>query len=167
MSLRSSLLQTPLGFMLALADEKALYLLEFVDAPDLQDRVDKLTKGKSLTGSNSLLLLLEQQLRYYFNGSLREFDLPLHYTGTPFQQSVWEALRKIPFGSVCSYKDVATVLGRPTAVRAVARANSQNFFPLLVPCHRVINANGKLGGYSSGIWRKQWLIDHEVNTNPQ
>jgi O-6-methylguanine DNA methyltransferase len=167
MILRSSLLQTPLGFMLALADEKALYLLEFLDAPGLQGKVAKLTQGKTLTESNSPLLLLEEQLSHYFNGTLREFTVALHYTGTPFQQSVWGALRTIPFGSTCSYKDIASALGRPTAVRAVARANSQNFFPLLIPCHRVINANGKLGGYSSGTWRKQWLIDHEVNTNPQ
>ena len=150
--------------MLALADETELYLLEFTDARGLKDKVDKLTKGeKREVGHTPPLVMLEEQLKAYFAGSLREFTIPLHRLGTPFQQSVWETLCHIPFGTTCSYKDIASLLGRPTAVRAVARANSQNVFPLLIPCHRVIQASGQLCGYSSGVWRKKWLLEHEQN----
>ena len=101
------------------------------------------------------------ELHRYFDGELHEFKTPIAWVGTKFQRQVWEALRRIPFGETRSYTQLAGAVGRPTAVRAVAQANGANPLALIVPCHRVINANGKLGGYGGGLSRKAWLIQHE------
>jgi O-6-methylguanine DNA methyltransferase len=87
--------------------------------------------------------------------------MPLAPAGTDFQQRVWQVLRTIPFASTRSYAEQAIAIGQPTATRAVARANGDNPIAIIVPCHRVIGANGKLTGYGGGLWRKQWLLDHE------
>jgi methylated-DNA-[protein]-cysteine S-methyltransferase len=102
-----------------------------------------------------------QQLTAYFAGALTEFDLPLQMQGTTFQQSVWEALKTIPYGRTMSYGELAQQLGQPKASRAVGLANGRNPVSIIVPCHRVIGANGKLTGYGGGIERKQWLLNHE------
>ena len=104
---------------------------------------------------------VERQLREYFQGKRTEFDLRLHPKGTPFQQSVWKALMKIPCGQTRSYGEIATAVGRPTAVRAVGLANGRNPLPIVVPCHRVIGASGKLVGYGGGLHVKQALLDRE------
>ena len=98
------------------------------------------------------------QLAAYFAGGLREFDLPLTATGTPFQQLVWAALRKVPYGTTCTYADLASSIGRPTAVRAVGAANGRNPICLVVPCHRVVGAGGALTGYAGGLGRKAYLL---------
>lgn len=103
----------------------------------------------------------KQQLSAYFAGRLTEFDLPLQLRGTPFQQRVWEALQTIPYGTVLSYGELANKIGQPNASRAVGLANGRNPVSIVVPCHRVIGANGKLTGYGGGIERKQWLLNHE------
>lgn len=103
----------------------------------------------------------KQQLTAYFSGSLTEFDLPLQLQGTPFQQRVWEALKTIPYGRTMSYGELAQTIGQPNASRAVGLANGRNPLSIVVPCHRVIGANGKLTGYGGGIERKQWLLNHE------
>jgi methylated-DNA-[protein]-cysteine S-methyltransferase len=103
----------------------------------------------------------ERQLREYFRGKRTEFDLPLHPKGTPFQLAVWKALAEIPYGQTRSYGDVARAVGRPAAVRAVGLANGRNPLPIVVPCHRVIGANGKLVGYGGGLAVKQALLDRE------
>ena len=108
--------------------------------------------------------LLEQaraQLAEYFAGERRHFDLPLEPRGTPFQREVWSALRGIPFGATRSYAEMAAALGRPSASRAVGGANGRNPLSIVVPCHRVIGANGALTGYAGGIARKEWLLRHE------
>jgi O-6-methylguanine DNA methyltransferase len=118
--------------------------------------------GVSLVpGSNRWLTALEAQLGEYFAGKRRDFDLPLRYPGTPFQEKVWSALLKIPYGTTCSYKDVAQKVGSPGAVRAVGTANGMNRIAIVIPCHRVVNANGDLGGYGGGLWRKRLLLDLE------
>ena len=101
------------------------------------------------------------QLRAYFAGELRRFELPLAFGGTPFQQRVWRTLCEIPYGETISYGELARRIGRPTASRAVGLANGQNPISIVVPCHRVIGANGSLTGYGGGLERKRWLLAHE------
>jgi methylated-DNA-[protein]-cysteine S-methyltransferase len=103
----------------------------------------------------------KEQLTAYFAGNLTEFDLPLQMAGTNFQKRVWEALKTIPYGITISYGKLAQEIGQPNASRAVGLANGQNPISIIVPCHRVIGANGKLTGYGGGIERKQWLVHHE------
>jgi methylated-DNA-[protein]-cysteine S-methyltransferase len=110
---------------------------------------------------DSFLKTAVEQLKAYFAGRLREFDLTLAPAGTPFQQSVWDALLGIPYGKTASYKDIAAVVGNPKAVRAVGAANGRNPLPILIPCHRVIGANGKLVGYAGGLDIKERLLTLE------
>jgi AraC family transcriptional regulator, regulatory protein of adaptative response / methylated-DNA-[protein]-cysteine methyltransferase len=162
--LKASCLDTPLGPMMAIADEEALYLLEFVDRRGLEYEVKCLrlkTKSEIIPGHTASSRSIENELNQYFDGRLTEFKTPLFFLGSLFQKRVWEELQKIPFGETRSYSDIAAAIGKPTACRAVARANSANQLAIIVPCHRVINANGDLGGYSAGVTRKQLLIDRE------
>ena len=102
-----------------------------------------------------------RQLEEYFKGQRQKFDVSLVLEGTDFQKAVWRQLQKIPFGETASYGDVARAIDRPKAYRAVGNANNKNPVPLIIPCHRVIGSDGKLVGFGGGIWRKQWLLDHE------
>jgi methylated-DNA-[protein]-cysteine S-methyltransferase len=102
-----------------------------------------------------------KQLEDYFKGRRLKFNVPLQLEGTAFQIAVWRQLEKIPFGQTASYGDVARAIDRPKAYRAVGNANNKNPIPLIIPCHRVIGSNGQLVGFGGGIWRKQWLLDHE------
>ena len=159
-----AVLDTPLGPMLAIGDEKALYLLEFVDRRGLEReiaRLSKKTQSAITPGSSPPILSIEKELSAYFKGKLTEFTTPLFYFDSSFQKKVWEELKKIPFGQTRSYSDLAQMIGQPTARRAVARANSSNQLAIIIPCHRVINANGQLGGYAGGLSRKQRLLEHE------
>ena len=113
------------------------------------------------------LRLAAEELRAYFAGDLRTFSVPLRLAGTDFQRRVWAALRAIPFGQVRSYGEVAAAIGRPGAARAVGMANARNPVAVIVPCHRVIAAGGRLGGYSAGLWRKRWLLRHEGHMLPE
>ncbi|XGA80962.1 methylated-DNA--[protein]-cysteine S-methyltransferase [Halomonas sp. CH40] len=111
--------------------------------------------------SHPLLERCWEQLEAFFKGQRQAFDIPLAAEGTPFQQQVWAALREIPFGETASYGAIASALGKPTASRAVGMANGRNPLPIIVPCHRVIGANGQLTGYSGGLACKRWLLEHE------
>ena len=102
-----------------------------------------------------------RQLAEYFKGRRQKFSIPLLLEGTDFQKAVWRQLQKIPFGQTASYGDVARAIGSPKAFRAVGNANNKNPIPLIIPCHRVIGSDGKLVGFGGGIWRKEWLLDHE------
>jgi methylated-DNA-[protein]-cysteine S-methyltransferase len=106
----------------------------------------------------------EEELEAYFAGELKEFTLPLRLHGTPFQRSVWDRLRKIPYGQTRTYGELADALGNPTASRAVGLANGRNPVGIIVPCHRVVGANGSLTGYGGGLDRKQRLLDFESGT---
>jgi AraC family transcriptional regulator, regulatory protein of adaptative response / methylated-DNA-[protein]-cysteine methyltransferase len=162
--LKASWLDTPLGPMIAIADEQALYLLEFVDRRGLEREVERLRqkiKSTIIPGSTQPISSIESELIQYFNGKLREFKTPLFFLGSPFQKCVWEELIKIPYGQTRSYLDLASAIGKPSAFRAVAQANGANQFAIIIPCHRVINTNGELGGYGGGLMRKKWLINHE------
>lgn len=108
-----------------------------------------------------LLYTCRQQLEEYFNKTRREFDFPVQQPGTPFQQSVWQQLTTIPFGETITYLALAKRLGNVKSIRAAGTANGRNNLAIVVPCHRVIGSGGSLVGYAGGLWRKQWLLDHE------
>ncbi len=155
---------TPLGPMLAGATDEGICLLEFFDRRMLQTQLEKLRKlldAVPLLGSNEHLERLSVQLGEYFEGKRTDFDLQLVLPGTPFQQNVWAALRRIPYATTYSYKKLAELLDNPGAVRAVGRANGQNRVAILVPCHRVIGERGELAGYGGGVWRKRYLLNLE------
>ena len=102
-----------------------------------------------------------KQLEEYFNGQRKSFELPLAFTGTDFQKSVWEILQTVPFGATSTYGQIAHQLNNPKSVRAVGQANGKNPISIVVPCHRIVGSNGKLTGYGGGLWRKKWLLAHE------
>src|SRR5262245_25506912 len=162
--LAASWIETPLGPMLAIAGDEGLELLEFVDRRALETELRELGrkwKRAIVPGDHPILERTAHQLREYFAGARREFDISLRLQGSPFQIAAWKALCDIPYGETRSYADMARALGKPGAVRAIGRANGQNRLCLVVPCHRVIQADGSLCGYGGGRWRKQWLLDHE------
>jgi AraC family transcriptional regulator of adaptative response/methylated-DNA-[protein]-cysteine methyltransferase len=164
--LKTSWLDTPLGPMLAIANEHALYLLEFVDRRGLEREVERLRQKAKLAivpGTTQAIRSIESELKEYFAGTLKQFKTPLFLFGTPFQLRVWEELQKIPYGETRSYSDIATEIKKPSAFRAVAMANGANQLAIVIPCHRVININGDMGGYGGGLARKEWLINLEKN----
>jgi AraC family transcriptional regulator of adaptative response/methylated-DNA-[protein]-cysteine methyltransferase len=157
-------LLTPLGPMIAGATDEGVCLLEFSDRRMLElqlRRVGKHFRQTPVPGKNEMLERLENELERYFAGDLDAFTVPITAPGTPFQQQVWDGLMRIPYGETRSYAEQAAAIGRPTAVRAVARANGDNRMAIVIPCHRVIGADGKLTGYGGGLWRKQFLLDLE------
>jgi len=113
------------------------------------------------TAETALIKKAARQLTEYFGGKRKEFDLPLVLHGTDFQRSVWKALRSIPFGETRSYKDIAVIVGRPLAARAIGMSNNRNPIAIIVPCHRVIGHNGSLVGYAGGLHLKKYLLDLE------
>jgi AraC family transcriptional regulator of adaptative response/methylated-DNA-[protein]-cysteine methyltransferase len=156
---------TPLGLMMIGAFDEKLCLLEFCDRRMLHtelDQLQKLFKGVLMTAHCPLFDQVKQQMDEYFAGTRKEFDLPLHFAGTPFQQQVWQALMTIPYGKTRSYIAQARSIHKPEAVRAVARANGMNRISIIIPCHRVIGEDGSLTGYGGGLERKQWLLNHEA-----
>lgn len=157
-------IETPLGAMFAGAVEQGVCLLEFTDRRMLETELKCLSKILNATiiqGHNVHFDLLSQQLNEYFEGKRKEFTVPLFTPGSLFQQSVWEELQRIPYGTTRSYKQQAIALKRPEAIRAVANANGMNRISILIPCHRVIGEDGHLTGYGGGLWRKKWLLDME------
>jgi len=120
-------------------------------------------QGHFELGDTPLLQRAVGQLKEYFAGQRKDFDLPLNPAGTPFQQKVWSALSAIPYASTCSYKEVALKIGHPQAFRAVGGANNRNPIMVIIPCHRVIGSNGKLVGYGGGLEVKDWLLQLEQN----
>ncbi len=164
--LRAEWLDTPLGPMIVICSEEAVYLTEFTVRKNLTGQFEKLLKVYDrpiLPGRTTVTDKVETQIRAYFEGNLQSFDLPLHPTGTDFQRKVWDALCDIPFGQTRSYGELAVAIGNEKAFRAVASSNAKNGLAIIIPCHRVINTGGQLGGYAGGLDKKQWLLDHEAN----
>lgn len=160
-ALVASWLDTPLGGMIAVTDQRSLHLLEFTDRKGLAKELRRLSGvagGRIGLGRTAVGDLAEAQLGRYFSGDSGAFDVPLTLHGTPFLREVWTALCRIPPGTTVSYGELAARLGRPKAARAVARAVGSNQIAVIVPCHRVIGADGSLTGYAGGLWRKQALI---------
>lgn len=163
--LKQSYIKTPVGKMVVLVDDTAMYLLEFVFRKGLEAEIARLLKKTKRTlsaGRTSITDLIEQEVQSYFAGKLQKFVTPIVLVGSSFQQFVWNGLRAIPFGTTFSYKEMARSLGRPTAYRGVARANATNHLALVIPCHRVIASSGRLGGYAGGVECKEWLLAHEA-----
>lgn len=160
-------LDTPLGPMLAIADETALLLLEFIDRRGLERELELLRRSLNaaiLPGETAPLSAIADELGAWFAGRQPDFRTPLRLAGTPFQNQVWSALRQIPPGTTTSYSILAERVGRPGAARAVATANGANRLAIIVPCHRVVRGSGELAGYAGGVWRKRWLIAHEARS---
>lgn len=163
-NLKMSYIDTPLGQMVAISDDNALYLLEFVDNSNLEFKVKQIvnkTKSNLVLEDSEPINLIRTELNQYFAGTLKEFKTPIVLLGTEFQKTVWQELKEVPYGQTRSYANIATLIKRPSAFRAVAQANSSNYMPIIIPCHRIINSNGKLCGYSGGIAHKKWLLVHE------
>lgn len=167
--LRAAWTETALGPMLALADNEALHLLEFVDRRGLEKELESMRRhGYSVVpGQTTVTQHLQKELDLYFQGQLTEFTTPLFLHGSEFQRAVLKELLRIPYADTRSYGEQASRLGRPQAVRAVARANGRNQLAIIVPCHRVLGANGDLTGYSGGLARKSHLLDLEKRSQGQ
>jgi AraC family transcriptional regulator of adaptative response/methylated-DNA-[protein]-cysteine methyltransferase len=167
--LRCAPISTPLGPMIAIADDHALHLLEFMDRKALPTELKRLserTPGGLGFGRTKPHAMIANELEDYFKGRLRNFRAPVKLHGSPFTQAVWRELQAIPMGQTRSYSQLAAQLGRPSAVRAVARANGDNQLALIIPCHRVIGADGSLTGYGGGLHRKRALLDLEQQAAP-
>lgn len=162
----TSTIKTPLGDMFCAATSKGVCLLSFFNSKHLQKQIEKVQNffnAEAIPAHNQYFECLQKELNEYFKGLRKEFTIPLQLVGTPFQQNVWKILQLIPYGEKISYKDEAKLLKKPDASRAVANANGQNLISILIPCHRIIQSNGKLGGYSSGIDKKEFLLNLESN----
>lgn len=164
-------MDSPIGPLVLAATEQGLCNIHFGGLDDSLETLKDWSK-RQLADSNGVLVpasagdhpILKEafnQLQAYFESKLRSFDVPLHMAGTPFQLKVWEALRAVPYGETCTYKDIALAIGQPGAMRAVGGANNRNPVPIIVPCHRVIGAGGKLVGYGGGLPIKVALLDLE------
>ncbi|WP_316803810.1 methylated-DNA--[protein]-cysteine S-methyltransferase [Pedobacter nototheniae] len=143
----ASTIESPVGKLTIFADEEAVYEISFEG------------KDAGLIEENGLTVKAAGQLKAYFEGNLQIFNFPMKQKGTEFQQEVWQNLLKIPYGVTTSYAKFSE--HKPLAIRAIASANGKNNLAIVVPCHRVIGSNGKLVGYAGGLWRKQWLLQHE------
>jgi methylated-DNA-[protein]-cysteine S-methyltransferase len=152
-----TMIESPIGPLLLLADGEALTGI-YLDSERGARRPDELGDADP---EHPVLAAAVEQLTAYFAGDRDDFDLPLAARGTDFQRTVWDALTEIPYGDTISYGELARRVGKPNASRAVGLANGRNPLPIVVPCHRVIGANGTLTGYGGGVERKQWLLEHE------
>ena len=145
-------LETPLGPLHILATEQGVSHIQFSEQTLLPETVH----------SNTAIRQCIQELHEYFAGTRTAFTIPLAPSGTAFEELVWNKLVHVPYASTCSYLDIANRLNNPNAVRAVGRANGANPIAIVIPCHRVVGADGSLVGYSGELWRKRWLLDHEA-----
>ncbi len=163
-----SRLTTALGPMFVGATDQGICLLEFVDRRMLETEfkaLQRLLKAEIILGENKHILQAKQEVKEYFDGKRKQFEVKIDAPGTVFQKSVWESLQEIKYGTTTSYQQQAIKLEKPKAIRAVASANGFNRISIIVPCHRVIGKNGKMTGYGGGIERKKWLINHELNNS--
>lgn len=147
-----SYLQSPIGILEIISDEKNILAVSFLSENII------LTTSKE----NEISKECKKQLQEYFNGERKSFDVAVCFSGTEFQNNVWNELTKIPIGKTISYLQLAKNLGNPKCIRAAGTANGKNPIAILVPCHRVIGSDGNLIGYAGGLWRKQWLLEHEA-----
>lgn len=157
-------LTTPLGPMFVCATDNGICLLEFVDRRMLETEfkdLQKLLNANIISGENKHIKQVAKEIKEYFEGTRKTFDVKLETPGTDFQNSVWHCLQEIEYGTTTTYQNQAQKINNPKAVRAVASANGNNRISIIVPCHRVIGKNGKMTGYGGGIERKKWLIEHE------
>ena len=140
---------SPIGLVEVSGTDSAILSVEFVDSEQVNYE------------SNGYVKQAADQVAEYFAGHRQNFNMNLEFDGTDFQRRVWQALLSVPYGETVSYQDIANAIENPRAVRAVGAANGQNPISIVVPCHRIIGSNGQLTGYGSGLWRKEWLLNHE------
>lgn len=162
--LRVALLETALGPMLAAVSEQAVCQLEFADRRGLEKSYAEMKRRFKLPvvpGENAIMKQLRTELAEYFSGQRKQFTVPMALRGTEFQELVWLELQRIPYGETRSYEAIAKKLSKPSAVRAVARANGTNRIYILIPCHRVVAKDGSLSGYGGGVFRKRQLLELE------
>lgn len=166
-TLKSTIIPTPLGDMLAIGDDENLYLLKLNAKKHTERAITDLKRATRCViepGTSKIHHTISLEIAAYFAKNLTKFTTPICLTGTDFQKQAWQALCKIPYGQTNSYLMQAELINKPKSYRAVANANARNKLEIIIPCHRAITYNGKLGGYAGGIENKQWLLDHE---NPQ
>ncbi|CAM3939933.1 methylated-DNA--[protein]-cysteine S-methyltransferase [Mesobacillus zeae] len=151
--------ESPIGVIEIIGTDKVIISIMFSEE----------NKKGNLLHAETPLVLVEcyNQLDEYFKGDRHEFTFSYQFEGTDFQKTVWEALKEIPYGETGSYKDIAVSIGNEKAIRAVGSANGKNKLSIVIPCHRVISSNGKLTGYAGGLWRKEWLLQHEKSCNKE
>jgi len=157
-------IESPLGPLLVASVKEGICLLEFTDRRMIEAQLSTLKRRIDrpvVPGDSEVLKQLRRELDEYFAGKRTTFDVPVHAPGSDFQQRVWRELRRIPHGATASYRELALRIGQPKAARAVGRANGMNRVAIVIPCHRVVNDDGRLGGYGGGVWRKQRLLELE------
>ncbi|WP_203248306.1 methylated-DNA--[protein]-cysteine S-methyltransferase [Sporosarcina beigongshangi] len=145
--------KSPIGVLEIVGSQEAVSSILFVDRDEIVNEVGDVTADAVVECFN--------QLDEYFKGKRHVFTFPYHFEGTEFQKTVWNALTTIPYAHTGSYKDIAVSINNEKAVRAVGTANGKNKLSIVIPCHRIIGADGKLTGYAGGLWRKEWLLEHE------
>jgi methylated-DNA-[protein]-cysteine S-methyltransferase len=148
--------QSPIGIVEIESSEESILSIMFVDRESLVEHQQEIP---------SVLRDCYEQLDQYFKGERKDFTFPYSFKGTPFQQTVWNELVNIPYARTAAYRDIANTLQKEKAVRAVGSANGKNRLSIVIPCHRIIGSNGKLTGYAGGLWRKEWLLNHEQKFN--
>ena len=163
-SIKVAWIESPLGPLIAGATDESLVLLEFTERRMLEAQFATLRryfKRPIVPGENRILLQARRELGRYFAGELKKFSVPIDFPGSTFQQRVWKGLLKIPYGKTMSYEELAGKIREPRSQRAVGHTNGLNRIAIIIPCHRVINKNGEMGGYGGGLWRKQALLELE------
>ncbi|WP_025027876.1 methylated-DNA--[protein]-cysteine S-methyltransferase [Caldalkalibacillus mannanilyticus] len=146
-------LESPIGVIEIVGTDQAIYSIMFSEREGLEHQIQDQTP--------KVLMECATQLEEYFRGERKGFTFPYHYEGTAFQKNVWKALSSIPYAKTVSYKAIAMTIGSEKSVRAVGSANGKNRLSIVIPCHRIIGSNGNLTGYAGGLWRKEWLLQHE------
>lgn len=159
------IIDTRMGRLMVGASDKGVCLTEFIDRKNLQVSLERLItdhNAELVYGSNEILENLIKELTSYFEGELKNFTVPIDIKGSPFQLDVWNALLKIPYGETTTYQNIAKVINNPNAIRAVGKANGENYLAIVIPCHRVIGSDGSLIGYGGGLNKKEKLLQMEA-----
>lgn len=150
---------SPVGLLKLVVDGQKLIAILWDNEKLNRVKLDEMTECVD----DPLLLKIEKQLNEYFTGKRSNFDVSIKASGTEFQEKVWDLLYKIPYGTTCSYKDIAVKLGKPNAVRAIGAAIGKNPISIIIPCHRVVGSNGSLTGFAGGLEKKRMLLEIEAN----
>jgi AraC family transcriptional regulator, regulatory protein of adaptative response / methylated-DNA-[protein]-cysteine methyltransferase len=169
-ALQVAQMPSPLGPILVAGDATAVHLVEFWDRRMLETQFAVLETRLGVTffpGESEPMRRMREELTAYFAGGLRTFETPLSFPGSAHQKEVWRAMQEVPYGQTWTYGQLATRVGRPAAVRSVARAVGENRLAIVLPCHRIVGADGRLTGYGGGLWRKRFLLTHEGGREPR